>query len=90
MTHNTDAIPRPKTVFQTTDCALAAYLRARAYPLLRVDAIEDVIIFTFSSEAAPSAEAFYQGATISAKSLLYAAQQLEKLRKNNINEFHSA
>jgi len=52
--------------------------------------MEGAIVFTFSSEAALSAEAFYQGASICAKSLLYAAHQLEKLRKTNVNEYHSA
>jgi hypothetical protein len=78
------------TAFQTTDVNVAAYLRARAYSLLRVDWVEDVAVFTFSSEAALSAEAFYHGATVCAKSLLYAARQLEQLRNNKVNEHYSA
>jgi hypothetical protein len=81
---------RPLTIFQTADVNVAAYLRARAHSLLRVDWIEDTAIFTFSSEAALSADAFYQGATVCAKSLLYAARQLEQLRNNKINVHHSA
>jgi hypothetical protein len=47
------------------------------------DAVEGVFIFNVSSEAAPSAEAFYEGASICAKSLLYAVHQLEQLRINH-------
>ncbi len=78
-----DVAVRPlQPVFQTADVDAAAYLHARAYPLLRIDRVRDVPVFTFSSEAALGAEAFYQGATVSAKLLLHAARRLEYLRNN--------
>ena len=76
--------------FQTIDTDVAAYLHARAYALLRVDQVGESLIFTFPAEAALGAESFYQGATLSAKSLLYAARQLEGLRTNKTDDQHSA
>ena len=75
------------TCFQTTDIDVAIYLHARAYPLIRIDILREMPIFTFSSEAALGAEAFYQGATVSAKLLLHAARQVEYMRNNKINEY---
>ena len=83
-------VPRLQSFFQTTDIDVATYLHARAYPLLRIDTIGEGPIFTFPPEAALSAEAFYQGATVSAKLLLHAARRLEYLRSNKTNEHYSA
>jgi len=79
-----------QSCFQTIDTDVAAYLHARSYALLRMDQFGENLIFTFPAEAALGAEAFYQGATVCAKSLLYAARQLEKLRINKIDDHHSA
>jgi|HubBroStandDraft_4_1064222.scaffolds.fasta_scaffold939674_1 hypothetical protein len=76
--------------FQTIDTDVAAYLYSRAYELLRTDQAGESLIFTFPAEAALGAEAFYQGATACAKSLLYAARQLEKMRTNKVDDHHSA
>ena len=66
-----------KAEFQTTNTDLAAYLYARAYPLLGMEHIGERAVFTFPAEAALSAEAFYAGATIVAKNLLHAAHILQ-------------
>jgi hypothetical protein len=67
--------------FHTTNIDLAAYLFARAYPLLEIRRFDKLTIFSFPSEAALSAEAFYNGATVSAKNLLYAAHILESMKE---------
>ena len=82
--------PPLHSCFQTLDSDVAAYLCARAYELLRMDQSGRSLIFTFPAEAALGAEAFYQGATVCAKSLLHAARQLEKLRNSKVNDHHSA
>lgn len=71
-----------QSCFQTTDFDVAAYLVARAYPLLRTDQMQESPVFTFSAEAGLGAEAFYSGATISAKLLLHAARRLQNMREN--------
>ena len=76
--------------FQTTDFDVATYLHARAYPLSGIDRLGELCIFTFPSEAALSAEAFYQGATVSAKALLHAVRELDYLRMNKANEHYYA
>jgi hypothetical protein len=76
--------------FQTIDIDVAAYLYARAYELLRIDQAGQSQIYTFRVEAALGAEAFYQGATVCAKSLLYTARQLETLRTKKVDDHHSA
>jgi hypothetical protein len=81
---------RSETIFQTTDIDVAAYLNARAYPLLRIDQFGNASVFTFSAEAALGAEAFYQGASVSAKVLLHAARRLESRRNNQLYEHHFA
>jgi len=68
--------------FQTTDFDVATYLHSRAYPLLRIDKAGEIPLFTFPSEASLSAEAFYQGATVIAKSILQAARELDYMRTN--------
>jgi hypothetical protein len=80
----------PRPYFQTTDFDIAAYLHARAYPLLRIDKAGEVAVFSFPAEAALSVEAYYQGATVSAKLLLYAVRQIDYLRENTANEQHCA
>jgi predicted TPR repeat methyltransferase len=77
-------------MFKTTDADLAAYLYARAYPLLGNWTVGDLTIFAFPAEAAVSAEAFYEGATVPAKSLLHAVHRLESLGRNASCEFARA
>ena len=74
-------------VFQTTDSGLAAYLYACAFRPLKEDHHEGQPAFTFPAEAALSAEAFYAGAAISAKNLLYAVRRLESIRRVNQHEY---
>jgi hypothetical protein len=81
---------RSGTVFQTTDIDVAAYLHARAYLLLRIDQLGNASVFTFSADAALGAEAFYQGASVSAKLLLHAARRLESRRNNQLDDPHFA
>jgi len=93
--HSPLEVPKYRTsplqsCFQTTDVDVAAYLYARAYELLRIDRVGDSVIFSFPAEAALGAEAFYLGATVSAKLLLHAARRLEQLRKNKVNEQYSS
>jgi len=73
--------------FETTDYDLAAYLIARAYTLVHVAVVDHTTVFLFPGEAAISAEAYYQGATIPAKSILHAARQLNS-RKDLFDHCH--
>ena len=66
--------------FETIDLDLAAYLVARAYPVLCVTGDHESPCFQFPPNAALSAEAYYQGATVAAKTILYAIHAIEKLR----------
>jgi hypothetical protein len=70
-----------EAMFQTTDSDLAAYLFARAYTPVETQNGSGKTTFVFPREAELSAEAFYHGAPISAKNLLYAVHQLELLRR---------
>jgi hypothetical protein len=79
-----------KPLFATTDVDLAAYLYTRAYPLVRTAVLGESVVFAFPSEAALSAEAFYQGAAISAKNVLHAARELDYLKRKGMNENHYA
>lgn len=63
--------------FQTADINLASYLYACSYPLLEIRFYRQRAVFQFPVEAVPSAEAFYEGASLPAKNLLYAARQLQ-------------
>jgi hypothetical protein len=78
------------TLFATTDVDLAAYLYTRAYPVVRTAVIGESVVFAFPSEAALSAEAFYQGAAVSAKNVLHAARELDYLKRKGMNENHYA
>jgi len=71
-----------QTCFNTTDFDVATYLYSRGYPLVRIDKLGEIPMFTFPSEAFLSAEAFYQGATVMAKSILQAARELDYMRTN--------
>jgi hypothetical protein len=79
-----------KSVYQTTDSDLATYLYARAYPVLNISRVGEVALFTFPPEAALSAEAFYEGAAVSAKNVFAAARQLAIMRRNSHNELASS
>ena len=74
-------------VFQTTDPDLAAYLYATSFRPMKVEHREGEPAFTFPEEAALSAEAFYAGAAIPAKNLLYAVHRLESIRRLNQHEY---
>ena len=69
----------PGSVFETADLDLATYLYARAYPLLGVDLTDGMVVVRFPSQAELSAEAFYSGATVTAKNLLWAARRLKNI-----------
>ncbi len=75
-------------MFETMDFDLAAYLYTLAYPLLSVECSDEFSIFTFPGEAAVSAEAYYQGASVPAKNLLYAVHSLRsRVRRDKSNEY---
>ena len=71
-----------KTLFQTTDADLAAYLCARAYPLIDVDGLSPTPRFSFPPDAERSATAYYHDAAISAKSLLQAVRHIHQFTAN--------
>ena len=73
-------------LFQTNDLDLAAYLYAAFFRPMKVEHREGGPAFTFPGEAALSAEAFYAGAAIPAKNLLYAVHRLETIGGVNQNE----
>jgi hypothetical protein len=79
-----------RAFFQTTDTDLAAYLYTRAYPLADTCRVGRETLFIFPGEAALSAEAFYQGATVPAKNLLSAARRLDMIRRNARSEYPTA
>lgn len=77
-------------VFQTSDIDVATYVHARSYPVLRLDRVGDHMVFTFPAEAASSMEAFYMGATISAKALLHSFRQIDYMRNHRANDQYFA
>jgi hypothetical protein len=77
-------------LFETANPDLAAYLYACAYRIVKVNRAEGQVVFSFPPEAALSAEAFYAGAAISAKNLLYAVHRLEALRRTYQHEYIAA
>jgi hypothetical protein len=76
--------PNQKTFFQTKDADLAAYLCARAYPIMGLESHSSATLFSFPREAELSATAYYQNASISAKSLLSAVRKLHQLTTNQL------
>jgi hypothetical protein len=68
-------------LFETGDVDLAAYLAARMHALHGVKQINGARVFVFSAEATLGAEAFYAGASISAKDLLYTLRCLPALQQ---------
>jgi hypothetical protein len=75
-----------EATFQTHDYDLAAYLFARAYPPVKTRDVTGKTLFIFSQDAELSAEAFYYGASISAKRLLHALRELEGLKEGREND----
>lgn len=70
-----------QSVFQTTDSDLAVYLCAEGNVLLGTVATEGRTVFLFPTEAALSADAYYNGASVSAKRFLYSLKKLGVLRR---------
>jgi hypothetical protein len=63
-------------IFQTTDSDLAVYLWAQGYALLGTSSIQGRIVFAFPADADLSADAYYNGAAVSAKKFLYTLHKL--------------
>lgn len=81
---------RASQLFQTSDPDLAAYLCARAHHLVGVATVCPRPIFSFSADAALSAEAFHQGASICAKTLLNAFHRLNSVVRNQNHSYACA
>ena len=76
----------PGQVFFTADVDLAAYLWARAYPVVDLRFPSYGCALGFPAEAASSAEAFYAGASVRAKDLFHAARELKAiLERREVN-----
>jgi hypothetical protein len=78
-----------RTCFHTTDFDVATYLYSRGYPLKRIDESGEILMFTFPPEASLSAEAFFQGATVTAKAILHAARELDFIRTHKTYECYN-
>jgi len=70
-------------IFETDDLGLAAYLYAQAYEPIRT-VIHNHETFAFPEQAALSADAYYSGASVPAKSLVHALHEL--IIKGRIND----
>lgn len=68
--------------FQTNDCDLATYLCAAGFSLLSTKNTDGRLMFVFPTAAALSADAYYDGAVISAKRLLYTLRKLSVLGRD--------
>jgi hypothetical protein len=66
-------------LYQTTELELAAFLKARAHPLVEAVPQGRLVTFAFDDSAALDADAYFSGAQISARELFEAHRGLRAL-----------